>query len=119
MHWHRRTPPPYGGKVAANDHGSLSQQAGFVDIAIALKARAGEIRIAKEGKALEHSALRWHARQGPQAGGIEGQPTSPGMELWISDHSRHCAAMAVPGHFDRESQRRRYDPTETHRQRWP
>jgi len=46
------------------------QQAGFVDIALAREAGAGEIRIAKEGKGLEHSARRWRARQGPK-GGIE------------------------------------------------
>ena len=61
---------PTTGAPAARD-GPLPQQAGFVDIAIALEAGAGEIRIAKEGKGLEHSALRWRARQGPK-GGIEG-----------------------------------------------
>jgi len=58
--------------AAANEHGPLPHQAGFVHIAIALKAGAGEIRIAKEGKGLEHSAQGWRAWQGPKGGGIEG-----------------------------------------------
>jgi hypothetical protein len=73
---------------AANEHGPLPQQAGFVDIAVALEAGAGEIRIAKEGKGLEHSAQRWRARQGPKGGGIEGQPISLGLQPRMSDHSR-------------------------------
>ena len=58
--------------TAANEYGPLPQQAGFVHIAVALEARAGEIRIPKEGKGLEHSAQRWRARQGLEGGGIDG-----------------------------------------------
>jgi hypothetical protein len=49
------------GPQAARD-GPLPQQGGFVDIAIALEAGAGEIRIAKEGK---NTGLQWLSpRQG-------------------------------------------------------
>jgi hypothetical protein len=55
---------------AADKHGALAQQAGFLDIAEALEARAGEIGITKKGEGLEHTAHSWRARQGPKGGEI-------------------------------------------------
>ena len=59
--------------AAPNEHGALPQQAGFIHIAVALKARTGEIRIAEEGEGFEHAAHGRGARQGPQGVGVEGQ----------------------------------------------
>jgi len=108
--------------AAANEHGPLPQQAGFVDIAVALEAGAGEIRIAKEGKGLEHSALRWRARQGPKGGGIEGHQRhlecSQGCRITVGTASSRPHAAAQNSWLLRTGRRWRGSPGPAQPDRW-